>query len=113
MDGKPEDMRKIAEITHKKRMQAMYEKQCEMREKMGLPPIEAPPGVKPYVAKGNVVMSEAQKKEEQKKMMKDQFKEMMDGEDEVPKIKFGDASVAAPFTSKITSVQSGTFLLII
>jgi cation-transporting ATPase 13A1 len=93
LDGTEEDVERIAKHQMNLRKKAMLEKQEELRRKWNIPdpknPTPAPqrPGQPPP-------LSEA---------MQQLLSEM---DDEVPTIKFGDASVAAPFTSKISSVKS-------
>ncbi|KAI8852835.1 hypothetical protein BC829DRAFT_424798 [Chytridium lagenaria] len=86
LDGKKEDIEKINAIGLARRQKAMLEQQAQIRERFGLPPIPPPEPANP----GAVAMSSM----------------LSDMEVDVPTIKFGDASVAAPFTSKLSSVMS-------
>jgi cation-transporting ATPase 13A1 len=43
-----------------------------------------------------------------REIMEKMQEDMKDANNEVPQIKLGDASVAAPFTSKISTVMAGT-----
>jgi cation-transporting ATPase 13A1 len=90
LDGTVEDVEKIAQRQMTLRKKMILEKQEELRKKWNLPdpnnPNPRPGQVPPVSVAMEQIMSEL--------------------ETEVPTIKFGDASVAAPFTSKISSVMS-------
>ncbi|RCH85960.1 hypothetical protein CU098_000184, partial [Rhizopus stolonifer] len=90
LDGTPEDLQKIAERQRIERMKAMYEQQKINRQQAQN-------------------LTTAQRRQlEQKKKIEEATQKMMEGMDmeEPPTIKFGDASVAAPFTSKLRNVTS-------
>ncbi|ORZ16338.1 cation-transporting ATPase [Absidia repens] len=114
LDGTPEDLRKIAERNRIERMKAMYEQQKSMSARFNAPMPPPPPAIAhlyPEFAANraqleqNMTPQQRRQQEGKKKMenMANKLLEDMDME-EAPTIKFGDASVAAPFTSKLRNV---------
>ncbi|ORX44343.1 hypothetical protein BCR36DRAFT_373362 [Piromyces finnis] len=90
-----EDLEKIQKRAMEERRLQLIKQQQELYAKWGVQP---PPN-----AFGGNVNNQTMQQQKIQKMQKD----LMDGLDEdVPVIKFGDASVASPFTSKISSVMS-------
>ncbi|KAJ3156879.1 hypothetical protein HDU86_003414 [Geranomyces michiganensis] len=130
LDGDIEKIQKMNARMQQKRQQAILAKQNELRVRWGLPPLDALPGQKKVTdttdAAVDAAIVAAEKLEAKKQAAKKAALEarnkkqplglaeslsaamesMDDADGDVPKIKFGDASVAAPFTSKISSVMS-------
>jgi cation-transporting ATPase 13A1 len=122
LDGTPEDLQKIAERQRIERMKAMYEQQKSISARFNQPPPPPPPAIAhlyPEFAaqlqqQQNQNLTPAQRRQlEQKKKIEEATQKMMEGMDmeEPPTIKFGDASVAAPFTSKLRNVTSSKFIV--
>ncbi|KAJ3205031.1 hypothetical protein HDU67_009150 [Dinochytrium kinnereticum] len=128
LDGKKEDIDKLNAIAAARRQQALIDQQAAMKAKFGLPPdppqentvakalLNAKGGTSATTAaaatgavkksdakKGEAVKNPATQLNEQVNQISQMLSEM---EADVPVIKFGDASVAAPFTSKLASVLS-------
>ncbi|KAI8818388.1 uncharacterized protein EV422DRAFT_538413 [Fimicolochytrium jonesii] len=123
LDGKAEDIEKMNNKMKAMRQKAILEQQAKLREKWGLPPVDGQPGQsKQQVTNGpsapgssgspgSVTAAGANATKPKKPpglqdTLSAAMEAMDDQEGDVPKIKFGDASVAAPFTSKISSVMS-------
>ncbi|KAI8978621.1 cation-transporting ATPase 4 [Pilobolus umbonatus] len=118
LDGTPEDLQKIAERQKIERLKAMYEQQKTISARFNQPAPPPPPAIAHLYPEfsaqlaqqaQNPNMTPAQKRQlEQKKKIEEATQRMMEGMDmeEPPTIKFGDASVAAPFTSKLRNVTS-------
>jgi cation-transporting ATPase 13A1 len=84
LDGTPEDLAKIAKAMRERQIREMKAKQEELMKRWG---VQLPP--------------EAAQQNPMNRMM-----EELDGMEEPPLLKLGDASVAAPFTSKLGTIQS-------
>ena len=117
LDGTPEDLKKIAERAKIDRLKNMYEQQKNMAARFNTPPPPPPPAIahlypehQQRVQQQNANMTPQQRRQMEQKQkiesMTSKFMEDMDME-EPPTIKFGDASVAAPFTSKLRNVMAG------
>ncbi|KAI9002348.1 hypothetical protein BC832DRAFT_561305 [Gaertneriomyces semiglobifer] len=128
LDSRPEDIEKMNTQMRVRRQKAMLEKQIQMKVQWKLPLTPQEQEVYEQIQKANnkelpstegkstavekkptdTVRSrtEPQKKPDLAEQWKRAMEMMEDMEDDVPKIKFGDASVAAPFTSKVSSVMS-------
>ncbi|KAI0828564.1 endoplasmic reticulum Ca-transporting P-type ATPase [Trametes gibbosa] len=121
LDGTEEDLKKIAEHQRNERVKKVYESQLKISARFGQPPPPVPPVIAhlyPNVVeaqkKAAADLQDAKKKNPMEKFdlasITDKLADM-DAEDEVPKIKLGDASCAAPFTSKLSNVSAITHII--
>ncbi|OBZ78195.1 Manganese-transporting ATPase 4 [Grifola frondosa] len=121
LDGTPEDLQKIAEHQKTERIKKVYESQLKISARFGQPPPPVPvaiahlyPDVVDAQKKAAADLHNARKKNPMEKFdlasITDKLAEM-ESEDEVPKIKLGDASCAAPFTSKLSNVSAITHII--
>ncbi|KAF9524952.1 endoplasmic reticulum Ca-transporting P-type ATPase [Crepidotus variabilis] len=121
LDGTPEDLEKIAERQKLERIKKVYESQLSISSRFNQPPPPVPPAIAHLMPKA----VEAQKKaaEDHANARKANPMEKfdlasitdkladMEGDEDVPKIKLGDASCAAPFTSKLGHVAAITHII--
>ncbi|KAI0696646.1 endoplasmic reticulum Ca-transporting P-type ATPase [Cytidiella melzeri] len=121
LDGTPEDLQKIAEHQKMERVKKVYESQLKISARFNQPPPPVPPVIAhlfPNVVEAQQKAAQDHQTARKKNPMErfdlasitDKLSEMED-EDEVPKIKLGDASCAAPFTSKLSNVSAITHII--
>ncbi|KAH9916115.1 ATPase [Epithele typhae] len=121
LDGTEEDLKKIAEHQRNERLKTVYEQQLKISERFNQPPPPVPPLIAhlypDVVAAQQRAVADQQTARKKNPMEKFDLASItdkladMDAEDEVPKIKLGDASCAAPFTSKLSNVKAITHII--
>ena len=113
LNGKPEDLRKIAEHNRMQRLKDMYESQLKFTARFNMPP-PPPPAAIAHLYPHIIQQQQQQQQQQQRQNPRrgppqvNQIAEQLlqDFDDEPPSIKFGDASVAAHFTSKLSNVSA-------
>ncbi|KAJ3005012.1 UNVERIFIED_CONTAM: hypothetical protein HDU68_004810, partial [Siphonaria sp. JEL0065] len=106
LDGDKDEIEKFNKNMMERRKIEFQKKQTEMREKLGWQPLPTGPGQQSLTGATAEELKKDPKAEFAKQMeaLNDMLGNMEDME--APMIKFGDASVAAPFTSKLGTVMS-------
>ncbi|KIM43627.1 hypothetical protein M413DRAFT_25955 [Hebeloma cylindrosporum] len=121
LDGTQQDLEKIAERQKLERIKKVYESQLSISARFGQPPPPVPAAIAHLMPEA----VEAQKKAAENQAVARRQNPMekfdlssitekmseMEGDEDVPKIKLGDASCAAPFTSKLSNVSSITHII--
>ncbi|CED85345.1 endoplasmic reticulum ca-transporting p-type atpase [Phaffia rhodozyma] len=121
LDGSAEDLKKIAEHQKNERLKKVYEQQCSLSARFNQPPPPVPAAIRdvyPELVKAQQ-LAHANQQIARKKNPMEKFDLAsitnkladMDDENEPPKIKLGDASCAAPFTSKLSNVAAITHII--
>ncbi|ORY32935.1 hypothetical protein BCR39DRAFT_564173 [Naematelia encephala] len=121
LDGSPEDLKAIAEHQKLERMKKVYEQQCKISARFNQPPPPPPPVLRdayPELVKTQqqvaAGLQQARKKNPMEKFDMSTITAKLselDEDQEVPQIKLGDASCAAPFTSKLSNVAAVTNII--
>ncbi|WVR06851.1 hypothetical protein IAU60_003887 [Kwoniella sp. DSM 27419] len=121
LDGSPEDLKAIAEHHKMERMKKVYEQQVRISARFNQPPPPPPPVLREaypeLVATQQAVAAAHQGAKKQNPMEKFDMATItaklseLDEDTEVPQIKLGDASCAAPFTSKLSNVSAITNII--
>ncbi|TPX34013.1 hypothetical protein SmJEL517_g03262 [Synchytrium microbalum] len=109
LNGSPEDLQKMMQQQMERRKQAMIDQQKAIRERWGLQPLPDAGAAAATTAAVDPNSAEGKKQKllQQQAKLEEQMNKMMgDTSEEPPTLKFGDASVAAPFTSKLANVES-------
>jgi len=117
LDGTMEDLQKIAEHQKVERLRKVYESQLKISARFNQPPPPVPPALVSLFPDAVKAQKEAAEKRQANPMEKFDLSSITNGladmedEGEVPKIKLGDASCAAPFTSKLGNVKAITHII--
>ena len=121
LDGTMDDLKAIAEHHRLERMKKVYEQQCSISARFNQPPPPPPPVLREafpeLAATHQAVATDHQNARKRNPMEKFDMTSItsklaeMDEDQEVPQIKLGDASCAAPFTSKLSNVSAITNII--
>lgn len=121
LDGSMEDLKAIADHQKMERIKKVYEQQVSLSARFNQPPPPVPAAIRDQfpelVAAQQTAAANLQVARKKNPMERfdlgsitDKLADMDDGT-EPPKIKLGDASCAAPFTSKLSNVSAITHII--